>query len=596
MWRQLIDAHLKSNEFKTQLKEAMRLAIINKQKFYDEQLIKINKQIVKEQVNLLKSWCDFGVRKAWLYYIKDGNLREISTNWMQEELHRLAVFSLESSQARGRITQARGRVTQARGRVTQAGVPNLTAEDKERRAQLLDYLQSMGITSDEDEQAKRVALHYLSTETKCVDFPQHWVRDGSANADPELRQIVADSDAVKEIENANATFFNALTEAQRIEQIRREIRSAPPVEKRVDLLIDALQKMDEEIVGETRNHFKDQIAKVVESFAANPEQFEKAYLNISLTGPPGVGKSTVANFVGQVFALLGVLVSNKMSVHTRATMIGQVVGETVNKVNSILRANIEGLIFIDEAYALTQTQAGSGKKEYDLYGVEAINTLVGFLDKEQYKGKICIIAAGYEEEMKTYFFDVNSGMQRRFKYFWELPPFSPSELVCVAAMKLQSFDFNCRTRRTIWESMDTMADPQAQTILSTLLQDTSSLGDFGFRDYFQNEGGDMENLAADISSSYYTLGAQQLTASRMLRVIWNFIKTRDGFVLVARGKPNKRPARFEEITKDQVSFSFSSPTNELIIKLPDIELKLPFQKAACAFPQDRKRPVNPGWC
>lgn len=578
-------SQLKDRSFQAKLKNAMNVARATKFAFYTQKLIDVNNTIIKEQTKLLQSWCQFGMRKAWLYYVDGtGALKDISADWHERELFEMP-----------QMTTFRESELTAK----------LSAEEKAKRLVLLDYLRSMGIMNDDDAnaEAKKRVLGYLTIKTQCDSFSQHWIKDASREADRMQRQIVSDQTALHEIEETNQNFFAALIESQRITQIIESIKAMPSVEDRFNAFVAAIRAMNQGIYGESRKPFKDQIANIVYAFVADPNGFKQSHLSISLTGPPGVGKTTVATYVGKILSLLGVLVKGtNISTHTRASMVGQYVGQTAAKVKAILRSNIEGIIFIDEAYALTQASGGTDSGDrLDQFGVEALNEIVGFLDK--YKGQICIIAAGYKDEMKTYFFDVNPGMERRFKWFWDLPPFSTQELFCVAAVQLQSYDGKCAQRPTVRATMDAMVSAEGQLVLSSVLSDTTSLGQaFGLRDYFQNEGGDMENIAANIASSYYSLGSRQLSHDRIMQILWTFIKTRDGHVNLQRGLPAKRPPVFDMVSTVQLMkpdaqhyvIVGSAAAVPVPIKIT-IAVKEPTN---CNFPQDLPgaRPVNPGWC
>jgi hypothetical protein len=234
-------------------------------------------------------------------------------------------------------------------------------------------------------------------------------------------------------------------------------------------------------------------------------------------------------------------------------------------------------MFIDEAYSLaqavgTETNPDDDMKrpEYDPYGVEAINEIVGFLDKN--KGQICVITAGYEREMKQYFFDVNPGMLRRFGYHFRLSEFSPSELFDILKFMLKTFYDVPLERLTGTEGQEVIyrvlsdvsqssSDERAQeeqsptsncslppAIQASPLQQLIRSGvsdDFyvGLRDFFQNEAGDIENLAADLSSAFFVLGTT-LNREIVVEVIWNYVKQRDGRVNIRRGEPLSYPKIF----------------------------------------------------
>ncbi len=524
MWQKLLRQFENTSRTSTyidKLKDAMRLAREYKHEFYLNKLSQLNQKIVKQQIDVLQSWCQFGLRKAWLYYADmEGSLQEISCDWSPNELQNLSVFNPPRELTKGE-----------------------SKDTIEKRAKLMSYLVSMG-----GELNKNISLTYLSPKTQCSTFNEHWVKDTAEDANQEMRQIVNAQVALNEIETNNPNFFQSLIEAQRIGNIIKTIDSSTSSsDKRVQDFRDVLFQTERAIFGASRDDIKEQLALMIDAFVKNPTANLTSHLNISLTGPPGVGKTTMAKYIGKIMSLLGLLVKgDSVSTHTRATMVAQFIGQTAPKVESILTSNLEGVVFIDEAYALAQASGSSAEAKFDQYGEEALNTIVDFLGK--YAGQICIIAAGYKQEMQTFFFGPNEGMARRFKWHWDLPPFSSAELFCIITLQLQSLDSQCRKRSYVRETIDDFVSQQGQLLLNSVLHDETSLGNFGFRSYFQNEGGDAEKIAANISAAFYELGKRQLNDRQMLQVLWNYIKQRDGSVFVQRGLPQKYPAKFIDIS------------------------------------------------
>ena len=103
-------------------------------------------------------------------------------------------------------------------------------------------------------------------------------------------------------------------------------------------------------------------------------------------------------------------------------MSGNRLGETAIKTSEVVKKALGGVLFIDEAYALTE----QGMTDGDAYGQEAINTLVKAM--EDNRDRLVVIAAGYTAPMQQ-FLASNPGLQSRFTRFIEFPDYSPKELL-----------------------------------------------------------------------------------------------------------------------------------------------------------------------
>lgn len=179
---------------------------------------------------------------------------------------------------------------------------------------------------------------------------------------------------------------------------------------------------------------------------------EELSLHMVFSGNPGTGKTMIARLMSRVYLSLGLLSKGHLVEVDRGGLVAGYVGQTAIKTGEIIKKAMGGVLFIDEAYALTTR----GPQDY---GQEAVETLLKAM--EDNREDLIVIVAGYTDLMKD-FIDSNPGLASRFNRYMLFPDYTIEEMLAIFDMRAKKAGYRLDedARETLAEELKKAAEDE----------------------------------------------------------------------------------------------------------------------------------------
>ncbi len=203
------------------------------------------------------------------------------------------------------------------------------------------------------------------------------------------------------------------------------------------LLAEAKAELDELIGLESIKH---EVVRLESFLRIQKIRVEKKLAVSELTlhlvfhGNPGTGKTTVARIIGKIFKGVGFLKQGKLVETDRSGLVAEYLGQTAVKTKKVVESALDGILFVDEAYALSRNSYGGS----DNFGREAIETLLKLM--EDNRKRLVVIVAGYPKLMED-FINTNPGLKSRFTRYLTFEDFSAEELLRIMHLFARKADY-----------------------------------------------------------------------------------------------------------------------------------------------------------
>ena len=221
-------------------------------------------------------------------------------------------------------------------------------------------------------------------------------------------------------------------ELQDVEKIDvKKPKSIPHIPVDEALLNEAILELDRLIGMESVKEQIKELVRLVRYFRQTGKNvLNSFFLHTVFVGNPGTGKTTVARILTKIYKALGVLERGHMVETDRQGLVAGYVGQTAIKTAEKIDESMGGVLFVDEAYALTMKSGGA----HGDFGDEAIQTLLKRM--EDNRGEFFVFAAGYPDNMEA-FLKANPGLNSRFDKVLKFEDYNPADLSLIAKLMFE---------------------------------------------------------------------------------------------------------------------------------------------------------------
>jgi type VII secretion ATPase EccA len=250
----------------------------------------------------------------------------------------------------------------------------------------------------------------------------------------------------------------------------QEMAGARAAEQRAEMLAEATKELDTQI-GMT------ELKEQIKTFRARMRMAEKrremglktpeSSNHMVFVGPPGTGKTTVARIIAKLLCGLGIVSTDNVVEVSGRELLGEYEGHSEAKLRQAMGRARDGVLFLDEAYALVQQRTGG----VDPFGKAVADEMLKYLEDE--RGRLVVIIAGYEADIDR-FLASNDGLRSRFAHRFRFETYTPEELVAIA--------------HVLADARDDALDGPAQDVLLTTCDKLTAktINDRGAIDFYGN--------------------------------------------------------------------------------------------------------------
>jgi SpoVK/Ycf46/Vps4 family AAA+-type ATPase len=268
--------------------------------------------------------------------------------------------------------------------------------------------------------------HYDMGRTLFKNFTQVLIKadDKVSREETEVEAIINEAIFQKRTESEAA--LNMLPGFIRVEEKEAEGGEKEPSAQTKEEEYDRAMAEIDNLIG--LENIKEQIKTLINLIHVNQIRRERSLpttdisLHAVFYGPPGTGKTTIARLLGKVFKSLGVLKKGHVVETDRSGLVAGFVGQTAQMTLEKINEALDGILFVDEAYALKPPHDGND------FGQEATETILK--NMEDKRNELVVIVAGYPDEMKQ-FIQSNPGLKSRFSRYFYFKDYEPKELLLI---------------------------------------------------------------------------------------------------------------------------------------------------------------------